>query len=200
MDSRPQKVDSLVEQLTEFRGPDLHDLCDAADAAIVKGGGFGWLAPPPRERMENYWRGVLLIPERLLFVARLDGVIAGSAQLMLPTSNNEAGSAVGTLTTFFVAPWARGYGLALNLVQRVEEEARKADLKVMSLDVRETQARAIQIYQQLGYERWGTNPRHSFVDGRWVTGYYYYKDLEPDRPAERALDSAAVKAEAEEAL
>lgn len=178
MDGRRHAIDTRVEQLDKLHGPDLHDLCDAADAAIVDGGGFGWLKPPPRERMENYWRGVLLIPERRLFIGRLDGVIAGSAQLVLPTSNNEATRVVGTLTTFFVAPWARGYGLALRLVQAVEEAARREGLKVLNLDVRETQTRAIQIYGQLGFERWGVNPRYAFVEGRWVKGYYYCKDLE----------------------
>lgn len=191
MDGRRHAIDTRVERLDEFTGPDLHDLCDAADAAIVDGGGFGWLVPPPRERMENYWRGVLLIPERCLFIGRLDGVIAGSAQLVLPTVNNEATSAVGTLTTFFVAPWARGYGLALRLVQTVEEAARQAGLKVLNLDVRETQARAIQIYGQLGYERWGTNPRYSFVDGQWVKGFYYYKDLEARETGVEQREGAA---------
>src|SRR5690606_29569788 len=108
MDGRQYAVDTRVERLDKLRGPDLHDLCDAADAAIVDGGGFGWLAPPPRERMENYWRGVLLISDRRLFVGRRAGVIAGSAPPVFPTSNNDAPRAVGTLTTFFVAPCARG--------------------------------------------------------------------------------------------
>ncbi len=43
-----------------------------------------------RDVMETYWRGVLLVPERTLFVGRLDGVIAGSAQLVRPPRNNEA--------------------------------------------------------------------------------------------------------------
>ena len=201
MDGRQHAIDTRVERLVEIAGPDLHDLCDAADAAIVDGGGFGWLVPPPRERMENYWRGVLLIPERCLFIGRLDGVIAGSAQLVLPTVNNEATSAVGTLTTFFVAPWARGYGLALRLVQTVEEAARQAGLKVLNLDVRETQARAIQIYGQLGYERWGINPRYSFVEGRWVKGFYYYKDLEANEQEADAQGARAIeKADEEPAL
>lgn len=201
MDGRRHAIDTRVERLEEFTGPDLHDLCDAADAAIVDGGGFGWLTPPPRERMENYWRGVLLIPERRLFIGRLDGVIAGSAQLVLPTVNNEATSAVSTLTTFFVAPWARGYGLALRLVQAVEEAAREAGFKVLSLDVRETQARAIQIYQQLGYERWGTNPRYAFVEGKWVKGFYYYKDLEAKELEADAQGAGAIeKADEEPAL
>ena len=170
-----------VERLTAFgRGPDLHDLCDAAEAAIDDGGGFGWLAPPPRHIMETYWKGVLLVPERELFVGRLDGTIAGSAQLQKPPRNNEAQALGGQLTTFFVAPWARGYGLAPAMVRAVEEAAREAGLRVVNLDVRETQGRAIEVYEHLGYTRWGTNPHYAWIDGAWVSGYYYAKSLSGD--------------------
>jgi len=70
-----------VERLTQYSGTDLDDLCEATESAITEGGGFGWLRPPPRQVLENYWKGVLLVPERRLVVGRLDGIIAGSAQL-----------------------------------------------------------------------------------------------------------------------
>ena len=66
-----------VERLTQFDGSDLHDLCDAADAAILDGGGFGWIEPPTRH-------------------------------LMRMPKNNEAQTYTGQLTTFFLAPGARG--------------------------------------------------------------------------------------------
>jgi ribosomal protein S18 acetylase RimI-like enzyme len=179
-----------LERLIDFKGADLHDLCDAAEASIVDGGGFGWLVPPPRETMESFWRGILLVPERDLFAARLDGTICGSAQLVRPTRNNEAGGRVGQLSTFFVAPWARGHGLAVALVEAVARAARDAGLEVLQLDVRETQTRAIQIYEQLGFVRWGHNPRYAFVEGRWMTGYYYYRDLAPT-PGDGAQEGAA---------
>ena len=81
-------TDTQIERLSEFRGNDLADLCDAAEAAIVAGGGFGWLAPPRRDVMEAYWRGNLLVPGRTVFVGRLDGVIAGSAQLNRPRASS----------------------------------------------------------------------------------------------------------------
>jgi ribosomal protein S18 acetylase RimI-like enzyme len=184
-DAQPQ---TAVEGLTELVGGDLHDICDAAEAAILDGGGFGWLRPPPRHVMETYWKGVLLVPERELFVARLDGVIAGSAQLQRPPRNNEAQALTGQLTTFFVAPWARGFGLARRLVEAVETAAGTAGLRVLNLDVRETQKRAIEIYDQLGYRRWGTHPNYACVEGRWVTGFYYAKDLGAAAPDPEALD------------
>ena len=127
--------------------------------------------------METYWRGVLLVPERELFVARLDGVIAGSAQLASPPANNEAGRHSGTLSTFFLAPWARGRGLAAMLVQEVERAARDAGLRILNLDVRQSQTRAIEVYEELGFQRWGSHPRYVFVDGAWMTGHFYFKDL-----------------------
>ena len=51
-----------VERLTQYSGTDLDDLCEATESAIVEGGGFGWLKPPPRQVLENYWKGVLLVP------------------------------------------------------------------------------------------------------------------------------------------
>ncbi|MBK1667419.1 hypothetical protein CKO28_05165 [Rhodovibrio sodomensis] len=169
---------TAVELITELVGADLHDLCDAAESAIQDGGGFGWLKAPERHVMESYWRGVLLVPERELFVARLDGVIAGSVQLQRAPRNNEAQAYVGQLTTFFLAPWARGHGLARRLVEAVEARAIQHDLQAVTLDVRDTQTRAIQLYEAMGYRHWGTNPYYALVDGRWVGGHYYVKPLE----------------------
>ncbi len=171
------KPEISVTRLTSLSGPDLHELCDAADAAILDGGGFGWLSPPPRHVMEAYWKGVLLVPGRELIVARLDGTVAGSAQLWRPPKNNEAQAYTGQLTTFFVAPWARGHGLARMLVEAVEAAARDAGLMALNLDVRETQHRAIAVYEQLGYQCWGRHPRYAWIDGRWHMGYYFVKDL-----------------------
>ncbi|HSR71101.1 MAG TPA: GNAT family N-acetyltransferase [Kiloniellales bacterium] len=167
-----------VERVTELAGPDLHDLCDATEAAIRDGGGFGWLNPPPRQVMEAYWKGVLLVPERELFLARLDGTVAGSAQLQRSPRNNEAQAPVGQLSTFFIAPWARGHGLARMTVEAVETAARSAGLKVLNLDVRDSQTAAITLYESLGYLRWGSHPHYAWVDERWVCGHFYYKLLE----------------------
>src|SRR5882757_1409281 len=85
-----QEPDLLVEQLKRFNDTDLHALCEATDAAIIDGGGFGWVTPPGRRALQNYFRGVLLVPERELFVARLNGDIVGSAILVRTPRNNEA--------------------------------------------------------------------------------------------------------------
>ncbi len=170
-----------IERLTQYSGTDLDDLCEATEAAITEGGGFGWLKPPPRQVLENYWKGVLLVPERRLVVGRLDGVVAGSAQLSRAPRNNEAQAFAGTLTSAFVAPWARGHGLGRGVVLEIERLAGELGLAVLNLDLRDTQGPAIRLYESLGYIRWGTHPAYAQVEGRIVPGHYYYKRL--DEPA-----------------
>jgi hypothetical protein len=72
---------------------------------------------PSRTVLERYWRGVLLMPQRDLFVARLDGAVVGSSQLLRPPPNNEAQAHSAQITSFFIAPGARGFGLARGLIR-----------------------------------------------------------------------------------
>jgi len=166
-----------VEVLAEFKGTDLNDLCDAAEAAIADGGGFGWVRRPPRHIMEAYWKGVVLVPDRRLFVARLDGTIAGSAVLVRPPRNNEAQAFAAQLTGTFVAPWARGRGLGRQIVELVEATARKLGVEVLNLDVRDTQSAAIRLFESMGYRRWGRHPAYARVSGQIVGGHFFWKPL-----------------------
>tara|TARA_B100001093_G_scaffold61008_1_gene51398 strand:- start:56 stop:589 length:534 start_codon:yes stop_codon:yes gene_type:complete len=156
---------------------DLQELCDATEEAILDGGGFGWISPPSLNTLENYWKGVLLIPERVLIIGKLDNVLAGSVQLIKPTKNNEAQSHSCTLSTFFFAPWARGFGLAKAVFKKAELKAKSDGFKVVNLEVRETQSRAIQLYEQAGYIKSGVNPKAVFIDNKYIAGFYYYKEL-----------------------
>ena len=168
-----------VERPTEFSDDDLATLCEATDAAIIEGGGFGWVNPPGRQALERYYRGILLVPERELFIARLNGVVVGSAQMVRPPRNNEAQAFAAQLMHSFIAPYARGLGLAKLLTTRVEDGARALGYHVLNLDVRETQTAAIALYEQLGYQRWGAHPAYARVRGTTVRGIFFYKTLQP---------------------
>jgi ribosomal protein S18 acetylase RimI-like enzyme len=171
----------FVERLKEFIDHDLHALCEATDAAIIDGGGFGWVTPPGRRALESYFRGVLLVPERELFVARLNGEIVGSAILVRPPRNNEAQAFAANLMHAYVAPYARGHGLARLLTESVEDRARELGYHILNLDVRETQTAAIRLYQSLGYIRWGEHPEYAQIRGRVVSGFFFYKRLRPPK-------------------
>lgn len=184
-----------VERAEALDEAELADLCEATDAAIIEGGGFGWIEPQGREALTRHFRGVLLVPAISLFVARLDGVPVGSAQLIRPPRNNEAQAFSAHLTHAYIAPYARGHGLARLLVRRVEEHAAALGHRVLNLDVRETQTTAIALFEGLGYIRWGTHPAYARVRGQTVAGHYYHKLLEA--PRGRPLDIRSERERAE---
>lgn len=167
----------MVERADTLDDDDLNALCEAADAAIIDGGGFGWVNPPGRQALESYFRGVLLVPERQLFIGRMDGVIVGSGQLVRPSRNNEAQAFAAHLMHSFIAPYARGHGLARLITSRIEDAARALGYQVLNLDVRETQEAAIALYEGAGYERWGEHPIYARVGGKTVRGLFYCKRL-----------------------
>jgi ribosomal protein S18 acetylase RimI-like enzyme len=168
-----------VERKTTLTENELGELCTATEDAIRDGIGFNWLSPPMRETLESYWRGVLMVPTRALFVARLDHVIAGSIQLVRPSKSKETSAFAASVEAHFVAPWARGHGLAPMLLDAAEREAAKEGFAVINISVRETQARALEVYRGHGYVEWGTMPYYEFVNASMVSGHYFYKKLEP---------------------
>lgn len=179
--AKTSAVSISVEMVNEpLSQNDLSDLCDATDAAIEGGGGFGWVKVPERGSLERYWQGVITAPTRWLFVARLDGVICGTTQLILPAGNNEAQAHAVQMTTNFVAPWARGHGIARSLLETVEKTAIEKGFAIINLDVRNTMERAIALYESLGYVRFGEHPYSVRADGKTIASYYYYKNIKPD--------------------
>lgn len=166
-----------IEMIDELSPADLNDLCDATDAAVESGGGFGWIKPPAREVMERYWKGVLVVPERHLIVARRDDVVCGAVQVIEPSRHNEAQAFCANIVACFTAPWARGQGAGRKLMETAEQLAIEMGYKVMQVDVRETQVHAIELFEKLGYVRWGVNPAYAFVDGGMIRGFYYTKTL-----------------------
>lgn len=169
---------TATEELTEFFGRDLDDLCQATVDAITDGQGFNWIKPPARTTLEAYWRGVLLIPDRTLFVARLKGAIVGTLQIIRPPSNNESGAFSAELGTFFIAPWARGYGLGRSLLADAEKKAREEGFTVLEVSVRADREAAIGLAEGSGFRRWATKERYALINGQYLAGHYYVKYLD----------------------
>ena len=183
MATMTENAQTTVRIAESLDNREMDELCDATASAVEDGGGFGWLTPPPRQVMETYYSGVVLVPGRTLFLGLLDGMIAGSAQLLAPTRNNEAQAAACNLVSAFVAPWARGHGLARTLTEAVEKQARQEGFGMINLDVRESQAAAIHVYESMGYVHWGAHPLYArLADGTIVPGRFYYKVLIGEAP------------------
>lgn len=168
-----------VELITQFKTADLDDLCQATVDAIRDGIGFNWSVPPAHEVLETFWKGVLVVPERVLFVGRLDGTISASIQLIKPPPSKQTAAFCASISYHYVAPWARGHGLAKALLQAAESEALAQGFSVITLHVRATQEAAIKLYKECGYTEWGVLPYYESVNGAMIAGHYFYKNIKP---------------------
>ena len=179
MDEKQRPIlQPVIELMEEISDRDLDDLCIAVDEAILDGNGFGWLTPPERSKQKAFWRGVVTMPMRELYCARFEGRIVGSAQLVKPFGNNEASAHAASITTFFIAPYARGHGLAIGLLEVLVQSARKNNFKILDVDVRETQKAAISLIENSGFTKWAVKKKYAWNGTEFVNGYYYTKDLE----------------------
>ena len=125
--------DLFVERVAEFTDEDLHALCEATDAAIIDGGGFRWVpsfraAAPSRPTFEEcFW-----CQSANCSLQGLTGTVVGSAHLVRPPRNNEAQAFAAHLMHSYIAPYARGHGLATMLTVGVEERARDLRYRLKS--------------------------------------------------------------------
>ena len=176
--SLPPPVTISAELVDGFSNEsDIQALAEAVTAAVLDGGGFGWVKPPTATAVEQYYRGVPLVPEQELIVGRMDGVIYGAAQLQKPSRNNEAQAFAVQLMHHFVAPYARGYGLGRLLLRKAEERARSLGFHNINLDVRSSQMEACSLYRADGFLEWGTHPAYARIKGQIISGHFFYKAL-----------------------
>ncbi len=172
-----EKINISVDTLKKLSEVDLADLCNITEQAINAGGGFGWLRVPTRETLNEYWKKITEDSLTNLIVGRLNGVIAGTLQLSYETPNIESRKNIAQIKRHFVAPWARGYGLAKSMIEYSEIKAKEDNIKSIQLSVRETQEAAVQLFSNKDYKVWGENPYYAFVNGSFVKGIYFYKNL-----------------------
>ena len=175
--SAKEKTQISVDVLEKISNTDLADLCYNTEQAVKAGGGFGWITVPPRDVLKKYWNSMLLTNTNTLIAGRLNGDIAGSMQLSFYPPNNEAQKNISSIQSHFVAPWARGYGLAKAMIDYAILKSKENNKVSIQLDIRETQTAAIQLFESKGFVRWGENPTYAFVNGNPIKGYYYYKNL-----------------------
>ena len=94
-------------------------------------------------------------PKGWFVMARIDGEPAGCGVL------KKLEDGVGEIKRVWVAPSARGLGVASRLMERLESMARDAGLKILRLDTNRALSEAQALYRKLGYNeigRYNDNP------------------------------------------
>lgn len=129
-------------------------------ACVEGGASVNFVLPFSQADSEAWWRRNVIAPmrdgEKRLLVARIDGAIRGSVQLVQAAQPNQAHRA--DVAKLLVDPDARRMGIARALMTRLEAIARDAGKRLLTLDTVE-QSAAYHLYCALGWQLLGVVPR-----------------------------------------
>jgi len=59
----------------------------------------------------------------------------------------------------------------------IKSYAKSNGFHTINLDVRATQDRAIHSFETLGFSKIGTHPNYALIEGKYVAGYYFTKQI-----------------------
>ncbi|MBW3500051.1 GNAT family N-acetyltransferase [Janthinobacterium sp. NKUCC08_JDC] len=131
---------------------------------VHDGASIGFILPFDTAASQAFWtdnvlpavtRGV-----RLLLVAEVDGQVAGAVQLDWDTNSNQAHRA--EVRKLLVAPTFRRHGIARQLMQVLEAQARQLPRSLLTLDTRSGD-HAQALYLSLGYLVAGSIPAYALA-------------------------------------
>jgi acetyltransferase len=147
---------------------------------VNSGAAVGFLPPLAADEAHDYWLGVAKEVQggsRLLLVARDAATpeMLGTVQLDLATRTN--GRHRAEVAKMLVHTSARRRGIARQLLQALEAQARQLGRSTLVLDTREGDV-SEQLYQSMDYQRAGRIPEYAYsADGSLHATVLYYKLL-----------------------
>ncbi|GJM10349.1 MAG: N-acetyltransferase [Lysobacteraceae bacterium] len=166
-----------VNSVNNLSGRTLNDLAQCLWKTVEGGASIGFLEPFSLAEAKAYWCAVAeqLNEDLHLLVASDNGRAVGAVQLLRCSRAN--GRHRGEVQKLLIDPDYRGQGLAAQLLQALESEAKELGLTLLVLDT-EFESVAERLYQRLGWQRVGAIPNYALSpDGEPVTTVYYYKEL-----------------------
>jgi GNAT superfamily N-acetyltransferase len=159
----------IAESLSES---EVEQLAAILVAIVDAGTSVGYLPPLDIETSRSYWRGVLQ-PDIILFVAQIDGQVAGTVQLECARKANARHRA--EINRLLVAPGFQRRGVGRVLMEALESHARSVGRTLLHLDTREGD-RSNDFYRSLGWAEAGTIPMWAMSAGGTLEGTtFYYK-------------------------
>lgn len=140
---------------------DLSALAETLMQSVAQGASIGFVLPFGFVQAQAFWQKLLPAfecGERRLLVARLEGVIVGTVQLVVDQPAN--GMHRGDVVKLMVHPDGRRKGIARHLMNRVESLARAEGKTLLVLDT-VTGSPAQTLYEEQGFVLSGTIPHYA---------------------------------------
>jgi ribosomal protein S18 acetylase RimI-like enzyme len=154
-------IDEHVEELTDLLIKVVHD-----------GASIGFLPPLETADAVAFWRGCIT-SEIIFLAAKIDGKIAGTAQLHLCMKPN--GTHRAEVAKLMTHPDYRQKGIARQLMKEIENRAKEEERSLLVLDTREGDPSNL-LYQSMGYTEAGRIPNFAQSEtGELDTTILYYK-------------------------
>ena len=154
--------------LRAIRFEDLDDLLDNINSLVEEGADIAVDEKQTRESEIEWLARELAAQEngkQIIVAAEVDGVVIGASSVEKYSLRSEAHK--GTLGIAIKSSY-RGIGIGTQMIQVLVDESRKAGLKILLLDVFETNKMARHVYEKTGFREIGRVPRGIFRNGRYI--------------------------------
>src|SRR5206468_10150315 len=155
------KPTHMIERLIPPVGDsDLRALARLLVDAVESGAAVSFLAPLTLERAEDWWRMTISASHSgaIFVVARNVEGIVGTVQLHPAWAPNQPHRA--EIAKLLVHRRSRRTGLGTRLMQSIEDAARRAGFRLLTLDSKRG-SEAERLYRHLGWTSAGTIPRYA---------------------------------------
>lgn len=150
----------------------LNELSALLIQVVEDGASIGFLPPLEKNVARKYWESVLK-PEVILFVAKINNVIAGSVQLHLCSKQN--GKHRAEIAKLMTHPHYRRNGIGRLLMEKAHETAKQMGRTLIVLDTREGDP-SNRLYTSFGYIQAGRIPNYALSEnGNLDATIIYYK-------------------------
>jgi RimJ/RimL family protein N-acetyltransferase len=162
--------------IRKLRLEDLDSLLELVNSTVREG------APINRNTELSRAEELEFLPRRLAeiergdviqYVVEVDGELVGNAEIRKQVGRK---SHLGTLGVSVKSDFRRK-GIGARLIEKVMSEAKKQGLKIVILQVNETNLPAITLYRKLGFKETGRIPKAIYWDGKYVDDIMMVADI-----------------------
>lgn len=154
--------------LRALRFEDLDDLLECINSLVEEGADIIMEEKQARGE-EAEWLAKKLVSQEegkeIFVAAEVDGKIIANSSIERFTARSEAHKGMLGIA---VRSGYRDLGIGTEMIEVLIEEARKAGLRLILLDVFETNKRARHVYEKIGFTEVGRVPKGIFRNGKYI--------------------------------
>lgn len=128
-------------------------------AVVERGAAVGYVVPPARAETDVWLDKIMTLVksgDAALVLAVAQGRVSATGLWRRGPEPTRAHSA--ELQKVMAHPTTHGLGLVRTVTEALIDDARKADVEILTLGVRGDDHGAIELYEQLGFREWGRLP------------------------------------------